>query len=138
MRTGAIFTGVMVRGRGLDHSPPSSAEANNEWRTISLFPLYACMASYGDTFTLTFTEALVIFEEYEDSSVAAHETVLTAGRFKGYFQFFSPFVTNMNSFVSSGFFIVYGLKTHMFFAVQYSYYTRHSSLKLSLNLASFN
>jgi hypothetical protein len=41
-------------GHKVDHSPPSSAKAENEWSCVSV-PLYAFIAWTGENFTLTFT-----------------------------------------------------------------------------------
>jgi hypothetical protein len=52
MGTGS-FPGVMQPGRGVDHPPTSSAEVYGKSRAISLLPLWAFMACFRATFTLS-------------------------------------------------------------------------------------
>jgi hypothetical protein len=50
-------SGIMLQGRGVDQSLPSRAEINNECRAVLLFALFVY------TFTFSFTEAMIRFEE---------------------------------------------------------------------------
>jgi len=58
----ALSPGLKQLGRKTDHSPPSSAEVQNEWN-YTYTPPYVCMAwwfvKHRDNFTFTFASKVM-------------------------------------------------------------------------------